>query len=93
VVVVKKKKKKSKKAATQPEPAPADSPSTSDREAQSSTKATAAAPEGYDGYQGLAAGDNDEPWASAEHEDEHRHTPSYQVSDSEEFRNVWGGDK
>ncbi|KAK4079408.1 hypothetical protein Trihar35433_513 [Trichoderma harzianum] len=85
-VVVIKKKKKSKKTVQHTEPSPPDVKP--HQEDQSSARATPS----YDGNQSPAIEEH-QPWASTEHEDEHDQTPSYQVPDSDEFRNVWDGDK
>lgn len=85
-MVVIKKKKKSKKAVQPTEPSPADLKS--HQEDQSSAQATSS----YDGNRSPAVEEN-EPWASAEREHVDDHSPSYQVPDSDEFRNVWDGDK
>ncbi|PNP52874.1 hypothetical protein THARTR1_06715 [Trichoderma harzianum] len=102
VVVIKKKKKKAKKAVQHTEPSPSDVKS--HQEDQSSARATPS----YDGNQSPAI-EESYLWTSTEHGDvhdhvhdhahhhehhhEHDHTPSYQVPDSDEFRNVWDGDK
>lgn len=85
-MVVIKKKKKSKKTVQHTEPSPSDAKS--HQEDQTSTRATPS----YDGNQSPAIEEH-QPWASTEHEDVHDQTPSYQVPDSDEFRNVWDGDK
>jgi hypothetical protein len=86
VVVIKKKKKKSKKAAQHPDPQPSDL--LSDREDQDNARAT----QSYDGSPSPAA-EEDEPWATTERNDARESVSSYPVSDSDEFRNVWDGDK
>ncbi|KAK0764420.1 hypothetical protein N5P37_003821 [Trichoderma harzianum] len=85
-VVVIKKKKKSKKTVQHTEPSPSDVKP--HQEDQSSARATPS----YDGNQSPAIEEH-QPWASTDHEDVHDHSPSYQVPDSDEFRNVWDGDK
>ncbi|RFU77956.1 seven transmembrane receptor, rhodopsin family [Trichoderma arundinaceum] len=85
-VIVIKKKKKAKKVVHHPDPNPSDL--RSDGEDQDNARAT----QSYDGNQSPAA-EEDEPWARTERDDAHDSTPSYQVSDSDEFRNVWDGDK
>ncbi|KAL7949959.1 organic solute transporter Ostalpha domain-containing protein, partial [Trichoderma barbatum] len=84
-VIVIKKKKKPKKATQHIEPDPA--ALKTHQEEQSSAKAT----QSYDGHTSPAVEEH-QPWASAERAEDHDHTPSYQVPDSEEFRNVWDGD-
>lgn len=84
-VVVIKKKKKSKKVVKHPDPKPSDV--ISDHEDQGNARAT----QGYDGSHSPAA-EEQGPWASTERHDARESVSSYQISDSDEFRNVWGAD-
>ncbi|EHK43468.1 uncharacterized protein TrAtP1_013320 [Trichoderma atroviride] len=84
-VVVIKKKKKSKKVVKHPDPTPSDV--ISDHEDQGNARAT----QGYDGSHSPAA-EEQGPWASTERNDARESVSSYQISDSDEFRNVWGAD-
>lgn len=84
-VVVIKKKKKPKKAIQHPDPKPSDV--ISDREDQGSTRAT----QSFDGSHSPAPEEHG-PWASTERNDARESVSSYQISDSDEFRNVWDAD-
>lgn len=84
-MVVIKKKKKPKKAIQHPDPKPSDV--ISDREDQGSTRAT----QSYDGSHSPAPEEHG-PWASTERNDARESVSSYQISDSDEFRNVWDAD-
>ncbi|KAL7785184.1 organic solute transporter Ostalpha domain-containing protein [Trichoderma ceciliae] len=85
-VVVIKKKKKPKKVVQHPDPNPSDV--ISDHEDQGNARAT----QSYDGNHSPAVEEH-EPWAATERDDAHENAPGYQVPDSDEFRNVWDGDK
>ncbi|OAQ71388.1 organic solute transporter ostalpha [Pochonia chlamydosporia 170] len=89
-VVVVKKKKKAKKVVKHPEPDPADlglgkgPPAASPAPPTTEASTSAQRPQADEARQ----------WGdSAVDEEEHATSPRYQVEDSEEFRNVWDGDK
>lgn len=89
-VVVVKKKKKAKKVVKHPEPDPADlglgkgPPAASPAPPTTEASTSAQRPQADEARQ----------WGdSAIDEEEHATSPRYQVEDSEEFRNVWDGDK
>ncbi|KAL7921621.1 organic solute transporter Ostalpha domain-containing protein [Trichoderma austrokoningii] len=85
-VVVIKKKKKPKKVVKHSDPKPSDV--VSDQEDQGNTRAT----QSYDGTHSPAV-EEQGPWASStERNDARESVSSYQISDSDEFRNVWGAD-
>ncbi|KAH6607755.1 seven transmembrane receptor [Trichoderma cornu-damae] len=86
VVISISKKKKPKKAVQHPDPKPSDLMHAP--EGQDSTRAT----QNYDGNHSPAAEEH-QPWASTERDDRRDNVPSYQVPDSDEFRNVWDGDR
>lgn len=84
-MVVIKKKKKPKKVVKHPDPKPSDV--ISDHEDQGNARAT----QGYDGSRSPVVEEHG-PWASTERNDARESVSSYQISDSDEFQNVWDAD-
>lgn len=85
-VIVIKKKKKPKKVVQQPEPSPSEP--LLGREDQDNAGATQSVENNYS-----SPIEEHQPWATSERGEAYENAPGYQVPDSDEFRNVWDGDK